>query len=170
MNAAHLHLIVNHLPIVGSLLALPLLLLTLWRRQRAMLDASVVLLVLAALGGGAAWLSGGEAEEIVEDLPGIREATIEEHEEIAEVGGVLMIVAGAVGVGAWFMTRRKDGPVPLLAAAAPLVVTAVASVALGLAGQSGGQIRHPEAYEASTGPVGAFGEAEEDEAHERNER
>ena len=60
MNAAHVHLLVNHLPIVGATLAVPLLVLAaMMPRQRGLVVSVAVILTLAA--GGATWTgaSGG---------------------------------------------------------------------------------------------------------------
>lgn len=147
MNAAHLHLLVNHLPIFGVYFALPLLLWAWWRRERILMGAPVALLVAAAVGVFVADQSGERAEEQVEHLPGVSEAAIYTHEELAEVSVVLTGIAGAVGVAALLLTRRRAGPLPHWAAAGPLLATGAAAVSLGLTGLSGGQIHHPEVRE-----------------------
>ena len=49
MNDAHLHLLINHLPILGAFLSVPVLLVSLWRnRESTVLGVAVMLLVLAA--------------------------------------------------------------------------------------------------------------------------
>ena len=53
MNDAHLHLLVNHLPIIGMFLAAPVLLLAFARAEGlGALRAGALLLALAAIGAG----------------------------------------------------------------------------------------------------------------------
>ena len=86
MNPAHLHLIANHVPVFAAALAIPLLGVSLWRRDESGTFLTAVLfLVIAGVGAIVAQRSGHAAEEIVEELPGIEERLIEEHEERAEV-------------------------------------------------------------------------------------
>ena len=74
MNDAHLHLLVNHLPIVGAMLSLPLFgLALLMPKDRGALRAAVLVAVFTALGGVAADLTGEPAEEVVEGLPDVTE-------------------------------------------------------------------------------------------------
>ena len=49
MNAAHLHLVINHLPIFGALLSVPLVIMALaFRNERGLLIAAAATLTLTA--------------------------------------------------------------------------------------------------------------------------
>ena len=67
MNAAYVHLTLNHVPVLGVVFALPLLGFGLLRRNPALLRAGWVTLVAVALVAIPVYLSGEGAEEIVED-------------------------------------------------------------------------------------------------------
>jgi len=145
MNAAHLHLVINHLPIFGALLSVPLVIMALaFRNERGLLIAAAATLTLTAAGALATMQTGEPAEEMVEHLPGIAEPLIDEHEERAEVATGLA-VATAIGALALFgitIRRGTSPPAPWLAAL--LVATVATSGAMAWTGQAGGVIHHSE--------------------------
>jgi len=145
MNAAHLHLVINHLPIVGALLSVPLVILALaFRAERGLLTAAAVTLTLTGAGALAALQTGEPAEEVVEHLPEVAETLIHEHEERAEVATGLA-VATAVGALALFgMTVRRGAPLRAPWVAALLAATIATSGAMAWTGTAGGVIRHIE--------------------------
>ena len=93
MNAAHLHLLLNHLPVIGIPIIGVFLLLALAGKQQALVRIALGFTVVLALLTVPVYLSGEPAEEIVEDLPGVPHAVLEEHEEIANVTFVATEVA-----------------------------------------------------------------------------
>lgn len=145
MNAAHFHLIVNHLPIVGLLFSLALLGISQFFRATGpgLRSAALVCVVVSALFLVPTYLSGEGAEEVVEHMPGVSEALIHDHEERAEAGLVFGLIAGALAMGT-LMLRRRAAWVERSGPWATLVIGAAALVVLGLVAQSGGQIAHPE--------------------------
>ena len=171
MDATHLHLVVNHLPIVGVLLSIPLLLLALWRRHdRGALLAAVTVLALSGAGAGAAFLSGEPAEERVEDLPGVSESAVEAHEERAATATVVAGLAALSGLGLLALAWRRSGPAPAAWFAVPIASTLVAAAAMAATGASGGAIRHSElAPTAGEGPAGRFALASRDEDEDEDE-
>ena len=170
MNAAHVHLMVNHLPIFGSILSLPLLGLAIWRRRElSILFGATALLTLAAVGAGVALRSGGAAEEVVEDLPGVSETLIEAHEERAETATALAVVTalGAIGASAWAWRR---GSVPALGLAGVTAAAVITSGAMAWTGLAGGQIRHTEIRpDAGAGVEVPYAEGHESPEEEERE-
>lgn len=161
MNAAHLHLLINHLPILGSVFAIPLLMLALWRRSEpGTLYGAVLVLIVAAGGAVAADQTGEGAEEAVEDLPGVTESLIHQHEESAEVAVILALATAAVAIGATVLTARS-GRVHPLATGILLSAALASSATMANVGWAGGQIRHTEVREE--GVVAAAAAAGEDE-------
>jgi|LauGreDrversion4_2_1035121.scaffolds.fasta_scaffold42464_5 uncharacterized membrane protein len=145
MNAAHLHIVLVHLPIVLIPTATFLLLFALFRKQEPVASVALWLYVGASLCSIPAFLIGEEAEEIVEDLPGISEETLEDHEEAADVAFWLTLVVGATAASGILL--EKKAPRFLQPTLKLLVVTgAVASASLTHTAYKGGKIRHPEAY------------------------
>ncbi len=166
MNPAHLHLLVNHLPIFGTLFALLLsggaLLLSPFRR--GLFLGAVVLAVIGGIGGFVAENTGEGAEEVVEDLPGVSESLIHAHEEAAETAAILGGLAAAVGIGLMVAGGRRE-QVPAWAPAGLALVSLVATGAMGYTGATGGVIRHTEIRDgAPAGGAEAGEEGEEEEA------
>lgn len=145
MNGAHLHLLINHLPIIGSLLSIPLLALVLLRPgDTGVLQAAVLVLVLSGLGAIGADLTGDEAHETVENLPGFDMALIHEHEERAEVALAVSILTALAGVGLIVLGRRRAVDPPRNWLVGLLILALVSAALVSWTGAAGGVIRHSE--------------------------
>lgn len=163
MNGAHAHLLVNHLPVVGSVLAVLLLAIALaFRAERGLWLAGLFVLAFTGLGAVAANLTGEPAEEFIEDKPWAAEAVIEEHEERAEVALVAALVGLAVAGGAFVTGRRGPGVAHV---AAPLVVAVVVAGLMAWTGAAGGKIRHPDETGGVVAAPGAPGQEHQKEGH-----
>ena len=144
MNPAHLHLLVNHFPIIGTYLALPLLVIAAWRRaDRGALLAVVLVLAISGATAVAANLTGDPAESRVESLPSVSKHWIDEHSERADYATVVAVVTavGAIGLLAWAMRR---GETPLAGLAVLGFLTTISAGAMAWTGLAGGQIHHGE--------------------------
>ena len=163
MDPAHLHLLVNHVPILGSLFIVILGVYGLVRRQPEVVRAAVIALVAVGAMSFIALETGERAEEMVEHLPGFSERLIHEHAEAADVATYASIVMGllALGVLIW---RRRQPDVGLAPAVALLVGTAIVFGLMARVGNLGGQIHHAEIRPGATeqaapaGDVGGRGE------------
>ena len=142
MNGPHIHLLVNHLPVVGSLGIALLLLFALLPAGRSYRRFALVALVVVALAGLPAFFSGEPAEDGVDNFAGIEETRIEQHEDAARTAVIVLELAGAVGLFGLMLFRRKAVPGSLLALALAVDVGAVALMAR--TATLGGEIRHPE--------------------------
>lgn len=142
MSLVHLHLLLNHVPVVGALFALLLFAAAILLREtvstRFALGFSAVLAVVAVV----VYFTGGSAEEAVEKLAGVTESAIEQHEEAAEVTTVVMSIFGALSLAALVMFRSR--PVPRWVGVAGFAGTVVLSAFMGWTANLGGQIRHTE--------------------------
>lgn len=137
MNLAHLHLILNHVPVIGVLFALALLVFGLLRRSVETTKAALWAMVIVGLLAVPAYLTGEPAEEYV---AGIDKAQVERHEEAAGIALAAIAVAGAAAL-VHLMIFRRTGPAPAL------VVMLLALVAAGLLARTanlGGAIHHTE--------------------------
>lgn len=149
MNAAHLHLILVHIPVILVPTATILLAVALWRKQSAIAHTALAIFVAAAVFVVPAFLLGEDAEEIVEDLPGISEDLIEEHEEAADIAFWLTLAVGGTSL-LTFAIRNKAPQLHQTSLKALVIVGAVTSGTLAYAASEGGKIRHPEAYETAS--------------------
>jgi hypothetical protein len=142
MNPVHLHLMLNHLPVVGMGFAVCLLAYGIVRRSQELTKAGMGALVIVALLAIPAYLTGEPAEETAERLPGVTEQVIEPHEDAAKVAFALTLAVGALALAVLGVFRGKEPPVAMA-----LGVTALALAAAGTMAWTanlGGKIRHPE--------------------------
>lgn len=146
MNQAHLHLIVNHVPIVGSLFALVLLAVGLGQKNDALTRAGLVAVLAAGLLCLPAQLTGAGAAAIVQDLPRVSRALIDNHAAAAELGFWALESAAALALFALLLLNNASPHARLLAALA-LAATGLSFGLLARAGSLGGQIRHTEIRE-----------------------
>lgn len=142
MNWAHLHLMLNHLPVLGTLFGLALLAWALLRRNEALQRAALATFVLTALAAIPVFLTGEPAEEIVEDLAGTAEAAIEAHEEAAVIALIAIEALGATALAALLLFRKRIVPRPLAGAA--LVFALATAGWMAQTANLGGRIRHAE--------------------------
>lgn len=142
MSLVHLHLLLNHVPVVGALVALILFAAALLLRD--VVSTKFVLAFTAGLAvvAIAVYFTGEPAEEAVEHLAGVTKASIHEHEEAAELTTILIGVLGGLSLLAllWLRSRRA----PRWMAAAGVVGTLAISALMGWTANLGGQIRHTE--------------------------
>jgi len=142
MDATHIHLLLNHIPILGSLFALCLLLYGLIRKNASLEQAGLVTFVIAGLFALPVFFSGEDAEDAVEKLAGVSEFFIEEHEDLALIALWAIIVTAVLSLIGLYTYHTKKRSVPLRAA---IVIAAIVSFAMmTLTGSHGGKIRHSE--------------------------
>jgi uncharacterized membrane protein len=139
MNWAYLHLVLNHVPIVGFPFALVLFAAGAALRKPDVERAGLVAFIAVGLVGYAAFLTGESAEEVAETIPGVLEAAIESHEETAEWAyalGLGTAVLAAVALGRAGQMALVRGGVGVLAL--------TTCILMGATGKTGGEIRHTE--------------------------
>lgn len=146
MNQAHLHLLVNHLPIVGSLFALVLLGAGLLRRNASLIQAGLVAVVAAGVLCVPAQLTGGGAAAVVHDMPRVSRALIQTHAQAAEWGFWAVESAAALALFGLLLLKNASPHARRLAWLA-LAVAALSFGLLARAGSLGGLIGHPEIRE-----------------------
>ena len=143
MNDAHLHMVVNHFPIIGTILGLGILILGMILKNNSVRNTAYCLFVVAAVFAAFSMGTGEGAEELVEDMPTIGKQIIHEHEEMAEKLAIVLYILGVISIGGLFLSYKKHAKAKLVSYAA--VVVAVVGVFFAqLTGTTGGEIRHTE--------------------------
>ena len=161
MNDAHLHLVVNHFPIIGTIFGLGILISGLVLKNKTAVNIAYILFVISAIFGFASMYTGEGAEEMVENLPNVGDQIIHEHEEMAEKLAIVLYALGLVSlIGLYlnFINHAKASIVSYFA-----MVIAIVGVFVGKqAGTTGGEIRHTEIRaNANTAAVDQNGVGEE---------
>ena len=143
MNEAHLHLLLNHTPILGSLFGALLLLFAVLRRNDVLIRAGLLTLVAAAALAIPTNLTGEGAEKVIQRLPGVSQDLIELHSAAADLALWALEATAALALASLLLLDRRPAAGTLLTR----LTLAGALVSFGLmarAGNLGGQIRHPE--------------------------
>lgn len=141
LNPAHWHLIVNHLPITGSIIAVLVLFYGMVCKSEAVIKTAYGLFALMAVFAVIASQTGEKAERFVRDAKLAEKAIIEPHVQASNIAQWDMIAVGVVALAALFFNRLKT------LRAMPLIVFILALTASGLmvwAGLLGGEIMHKE--------------------------
>ncbi len=143
MDQTHIHLLITHLPIFGSILGGLVLAYGLWTRSNQTKIAAYILFIISSIGGGIGYLTGEAAEEAVENIAGVSKNLVEQHEDSAVIALVALIALGVASVVGLFLTSRKSQ----FTRAVAVVIFFVSLISFGLVattGYLGGQIRHSE--------------------------
>lgn len=163
MNPAHVHLLMNHIPVIGVGAGLLLLAYAVMKKNDEMIRVSLASFVLLALVAIPVYLTGKSAEEIVEDLPGVSEAIIENHEEAALISLVSIEILGVVALAGLILSRRSNTTLKWFATGS-LAISLVVAGLMGWTANLGGQIRHTEIR------AGAFSATQGENPEEDKER
>ncbi len=142
MNTVHLHLMLTHVPVLGTVFALLLLGLGLVRRSEELKKSALWAFALFAAFAIPVFLTGEPAEEVAERLPGVSKAAIETHEDTAKIAFGLVLSLGVIALGGLAFLRKRQMPKWF---AVSLFAWAVAtSGLLAWAANLGGKVRHTE--------------------------
>jgi uncharacterized membrane protein len=143
INIAHLHLLLNHVPTVGMVVGLGLLLLALVRRNDHLVHSSLEVLFVVALVTLPVYLTGVAAEEALEGMAGVVPEAIDAHEAAALWGFMGMQVTGLVAwLGLW--QSRRNSRASRSTVASVLLLAILTTAMMARAATIGGEIRHPE--------------------------
>lgn len=143
MNDAHLHLVMNHFPIIGPILGFGILLTGIILKNNSVKNTAYVLFIVSAIFAAFSMGTGEGAEEIAEKLPGVTKQIIHEHEEMAEKLAIVLYLLGVISLGGLFLSYKKSAKVKWVSFAA-LVVVVVGIFLAKEVGTSGGEVRHTE--------------------------
>jgi len=143
MSDAHLHLIVNHFPIIGTILGLGILIAGIIVKNNTIKNVSYVLFIVAAVFAAFSMGTGEGAEEAVEDMPNIGKKIIHEHEEIAEKLALVLYVLGFISLLGLYTNFKNHSKAKLISFLA-LTVAVVGVFLAQQVGTTGGEIRHTE--------------------------
>jgi drug/metabolite transporter (DMT)-like permease len=143
MSPIHVHLLVNHVPVLGTLIAAGLLAWAMRKQSADMVRASLTMFVLFALAGWAAYLTGEPAEHLVKRMAGFSHDAIELHERAALLATALLGALGVLALSGLIAFRRR-ATIPRGYSAVMLALALVPLASMAWTAYLGGQIRHTE--------------------------
>ncbi len=142
MNATQVHLAMTHLPVILSLVGMLALLISFIKPNISLRRTALYILLIAGITALPVFFTGEGAEEVVENLPGVSESLIEDHESIAKYGLFAILAAAVLALIAlpnFIAEKFKKGIV-----VAVLIVSFVSTGLMIQTAHLGGQIRHSE--------------------------
>ena len=155
MNLAHLHLLLNHWPIIGTYIGLALVLVSLFSRSNDIKQVTYALFAFVALVTIPAYLSGNAAVEATKEL-NFTMSLLESHEGAAMLALISLELTGVFALlGLWRFSRSPRGSSfdeSPWTFAAVLILSIVTAGLMAVAGTTGGNIRHPEIVAAQATP------------------
>ena len=143
MNDAHLHMVVNHFPIIGTILGLGILITGMILKNNTVKSTAYCLFVVAAIFAAFSMGTGEGAEELVEDMPSVGKQIIHEHEEMAEKLAIVLYALGVISLAGLFVNYKKQASAKWVSFVA-LIIAIVGVFFAQQTGTTGGEIRHTE--------------------------
>jgi uncharacterized membrane protein len=149
LNLAHLHLLLNHVPIIGWIAGISVLALGLVRKSDEVTRVGLAILFAVALIALPAYMTGYPAQTALDGRPDVLAERIERHQAAALLALTIMEIAGVV---AWFglwHRRRHARPKPWVMPSV-LVLAVISAGLMSWAASIGGEIAHPEIRRAGS--------------------
>jgi uncharacterized membrane protein len=148
MNLAHVHIVLNHVPSLGSIAGLLLLAIGIYRKDEVIKQSACFVLVLITMAVLPTYISGAEAQRIVAKSPSYSPGLVQLHQNAAMITLLLMT---ATGMFAWFglWEYRRHEKSGSLTTTATLIATMAAVASVLVTANIGGAISHPEIRDAS---------------------
>lgn len=164
MNYEHLHLLLNHFPIIGSFIGAGLLLASFFGKNDDLRRSSYIVFIGIALLTIPAFLTGFAAAQMLHG-EGVTGALVRRHESSALLSIWFMMITGSLAlIGLW--KSQSTGHPPRWNVTAMLIFSLLTVGLISRTGYTAGGIRHAEVREGVQGtaenpvlvegPVGTF--------------
>jgi len=142
-NSAHLHLILNHFPVIGTGMIVLVLFYGIIINNDKIKKLGLLLLILVSLITIPVFFSGENAEGIIKGMDGVVEANIDPHQDFAKISFIAMEFLG----GIYFITLlifRKEKNIPFWVGIILLMLILIVNAMMIYTGHLGGKISHTE--------------------------
>jgi hypothetical protein len=140
----HIHLLINHLPIIGSLIGGLVLAHGMGTKSFQTNIAAYYILILSAIGATIAYLTGEPAEKLFKfSVLNYQDKLIHNHEEFATYALTSFIILGVVSLIALYAIYQKISYANLLAKIL-MALCIMSFLLVARTGYLGGLIRHTE--------------------------
>lgn len=147
INAAHLHLLLNHFPVIGSAIAIFVLIIGILKKSDDIKKTGAMIIILTSLITIPVYFSGEKAQAKVEgNYEDVDEDLVEPHEDFAFYSFIVMDIAGLFALTSLILFRKPK----VLPNSFTYLLFAVLIIANGMMAYTanlGGKIHHPEIRE-----------------------
>ena len=153
----HIHIMINHFPIILVMMGTLAALLGLFRSRRGIWLYATATLTLAALTAIPTYFTGGPAEKGLHRPWYVARAAIHNHEDAALIATIITGVAGLFALVAWRRLVRYPREISLPGGlrTAVVITAVVAAAAMGYTSLLGGAIIHDAPGLKGPAPAGA---------------
>ncbi len=143
VDFVHLHLLLNHFPIIGTIVGAGLFLASFLVHAQGLRRTSLIVLVAMALLTIPAFVTGVGAQVKITRTPGVSDDLILRHLGSAELSVWFMEITGALAAVALWRSGQHD-TTPRWVTPAIALFLLITVVLMARTGNTGGDIRHPE--------------------------
>lgn len=167
MDLTHLHLLINHVPVMGLAFGLLILVLGLFRKSEELKLGAALIFIISAVMVVPVQQTGEAAEHTVDELTGVSHDRIEEHEDASDFvlpPMILLALASIFGL----VRYKKDNALPKFATYSMLVLALFSSTVVARVAYLGGMIRHTEVH--GDAPAGEAEDEKEDRSRSNKGR
>jgi len=166
MNAAQIHLMTAHLPVIGLPFAAVLLTVGLVRKSETLWRAGASALLATAALTAIPYFSGPPAYEFVGERYSVAKEPVERHAVVARAFSLGLVVLGCAAVADLLRGLGGDPPSRWLRIA---ILAGAAVIAYGFAWSAhlGGLVRHPELADPHLPVFPASGQSDADQGIDR---
>ncbi len=147
MNAAHLHLVLNHFPVIGSAIAIFVLILGILKKSDDIKKTGAMIILLTSLITIPVYFSGEDAQAMIEgNFDDVDEEFIEPHEDFAFYSFIAMDIAGLLALASLLRFRNQNS-FPNSVTYTLLILLIIVNGMMAYTANLGGKIHHPEIRE-----------------------
>jgi uncharacterized membrane protein len=148
MSLLHLHLLINHLPVFGSILGFLVLLYGLNTKSSPTRMAAYYVLLISTAGAVVSYLTGEPAEDAVKDVGDISKQMIHLHEDFAAFALIGFIITGIASVFGIVAELRNSASTKIVAFLT-IYISFISFSLVAVTAYFGGLIRHTEVNKES---------------------
>src|SRR4051794_4272657 len=148
MSLTHVHLLLNHIPIIGTIIALGLLVFGIVSKSDDLKRVSYLILVGLALLAIPTYMSGNAAEKAIRNTQGVSKAFLQAHNDSAVLSLLVMELTGVFAwLGLW--QYRRFAHSAKWNVGVVVALSFITFYLMSITGNTGGEIRHPEVRDAA---------------------
>jgi len=143
MDTTHLHLLLNHVPTIGFVVALAFYIVSFFGKSDHVKQASLALMVGVAFITIPTYVTGNAAWNAIQTMDDMKVSAAETHEGAAFLAMIAIQITGALAfLGLWSL--RRTGSLSHASSAVIFIFASISFVLVAGAANLGGEIRHTE--------------------------
>lgn len=143
MSSAYLHILLNHIPVIGTAIAAFVMFYGFFKRSDEIKKLALIISILVAVVSIVVYVSGDKAKGSVVSIEGVNSDFIEPHEEFAEAAIIVSSVVGLLAL-VTLLVFRKPKHLPTWAAIVFFILILGVNGMMSWTAHLGGMINHTE--------------------------